>query len=249
MKTLYFLQRVPNLFTEDDKQTQALRMLKTIEPQIPVYHTRAMRREFGKNLHCVQGAKLPEHLLRHIYRTLTGDSTAIKQCKEIDQRVQLAIETEDPDLVVDLRKLNLGRPGDTFKAFFDELQRQVEAMTAADERRHGVCHMSTYLSIRDLREQVAKKLPEGTAIPSESTIIFAFAPSNLYTRAAQHYTGKIDLKFCIQRRQLRAFHPDAHYCNALYKYMRAMAVEKRESALFLSCDDKAKVRNTFLLYL
>ena len=36
---------------------------------------------------------------------------------EIDSRVKLATETNDPDLVVDLRHLNKGRPGNMFDLF------------------------------------------------------------------------------------------------------------------------------------
>ena len=38
-------------------------------------------------------------------------------CQEIDKRVQLALETEDPDLVTDMRHLNKDQPGDTFDVF------------------------------------------------------------------------------------------------------------------------------------
>ena len=61
-------------------------------------------------------------------------------CTEIDARVKVAIETEDLDLVLELRHLNKGRPGDTFNNFFEELEKLVEEETAGDERRHGISH-------------------------------------------------------------------------------------------------------------
>ena len=127
----------------------------------------------------------------------------------------MTIETDDPDLTIDLRHLNEGRPGDTFAVFFRELELVVEEVTAADDRRHGIAHMSEFLSIKDLISQVQKRVPAETPIPSESTVIHAFAPLNILSKTAQYYTGKINLKHTVQRRQLRAFHADAHWCNSL----------------------------------
>ena len=229
------------MFTENDKLTYFMRMLGTIEPQVPVYHTRAMRKKFNKEIGVLNSTDVKPHVLRHVYRTLTGDASKEIDCAEIDQRVRLAIETEDPDLIIDLRHLNNGRPGDTFDVFFKQLALLVEQLTAADDRRHGIAHMSEFISIRDLISRVCEMCPEGTAIPSESTVIHAFAPPNIHAKTAQHYTGRINLKFVVQRRQLRAFHADAHYCNTLYRYFRELAIQRRDESVLVSCDDKAKV--------
>ena len=53
-----------------------------------------------------------------MYCTLTGDNSAEATSHQIDERIRLAIVTEDPELVTDLRHLNKGRPGDTFTSFF-----------------------------------------------------------------------------------------------------------------------------------
>ena len=72
--------------------------------------------------------------------------------KEIGERIQTAIDLEDPDFVLDLRTENNGRPGDKFTLFWQELERQINIMTlpAADERRHGdgIAHMAYYISLR-----------------------------------------------------------------------------------------------------
>ena len=101
--------------------------------------------------------------------------------------------------------------------------------------------MSEFLRVKDLISQVKQRVPDKTPIPSESTVIHAFAPPNIHAKTAQYYTGKINLKHMVQRRQLRAFHADAHWCSALYKYLRELAVKNRDSCMFISCDDKAKV--------
>ena len=237
---MVFLQRVLAAFTEDDKLTMAVRMLKKVEPDIPLYSTRAMRRTFQTQINSMHSVNIPKHVLRYIYCTLTGDTSSEATCSEIDERIRLAIVTEDPDLVIDLRHLNKGRPGDTFDLFFRELEVMVEQMND-DDRRHGVAHMSEFLCIRDLINKVKERIPEGSPIPSQATVIHSFAPPNMHAKASQYYTGKINLKFAIQRRQLRAFHSDAHWCSALFRYLREMAIMYRGKCLLLSCDDKAKV--------
>ena len=97
------------------------------------------------------------------------------------------------------------------------------------------------LIFSDLIKQVKTKLPEDAAVPSEATVIYSFAPTNAFSRSPQYYTGKINLKHTIQRRQLRSYHTDSHWCNALYRYVREIAITQKESCIFLSCDDKAKV--------
>ena len=100
---------------------------------------------------------------------------------------------------------------------------------------------TAFLSIRDLISRVRAKLPEGTPIPTVSTVIHYFASPNIHSKTAQYYTGKINLKFVEKRRQLRAYHTDAHWYNALYMYFRELLVKRRDNAVFVSCDDKAKI--------
>ena len=125
--------------------------------------------------------------------------------------------------------------------FFKELEAIVEDLTATDERRHGVAHLSQFLSISDLMKQVKPRVPEGTNIPLESTVIYAFAPPTMYKKTSQYYNGHVQLKHAIQRRQLRAFHTDAHWCVALYWYLRELAIQNWKKCVFISCEDKTKI--------
>ena len=86
----------------------AIQMLNKLEPEIPIYQTRTMRRLFYKQINSLHCVNIPLHALRHVYRTLTSDSSTEATSSEIDQRVQLAIESEDADLVIDLRHLYKG---------------------------------------------------------------------------------------------------------------------------------------------
>ena len=219
----------------------AIRMLNKLEPEIPIYQTHAMRRLFYKQIKSLRCVNIPLHVLRHVYRTLTSDSITGATSSEIDQRVPLAIELEDADLVINLRHLNKERPGDTFDVFFKKLANMVNQITAAEDRRHGVSHMSEFWSIRDLINQVKEKISEGSPIPSASTVFHFFAPPNMYAKTSQYYTGKTDPKFVVQHRQLCAYHTDAHWCSALFRYLQEIMIMHRDKSLLLSCDNKAKI--------
>ena len=91
-----------------------------------------------------------------------------------------------------------------------------DQIITADDIRHGVSHMSEFLSIRDLINQVKEKIPEGSPISSASTVIHSFAPPNMYAKTSQYCTRKSNIKFVVQRRQLPAYHTDAHWCYALF---------------------------------
>ena len=67
-------------------------------------------------------------------------------------------------------------------------------------------------------KRVAKECPEGTLIPSETTILFALTPKNTFVNTAKLYKRRFALKFKVQSRQLRTSHVDAHYCTAVSLY-------------------------------
>ena len=66
-------------------------------------------------------------------------------------------------------------------------------------------------------------------------------PSNPYTRTALTFISRFPLQHKIQRRQLRAAHPDDHYCAVKYKYLRNRVVAEGSNTVMFCCDDKAKV--------
>ncbi|CAC5376627.1 unnamed protein product [Mytilus coruscus] len=242
--TVIFFWKTPEGRKEDEIMTSAVKVVSRLKPSLPEFHTRQMRREFfTKFCHLpvsATGNTVPPYILRAIYRELTLDATA-DQNKALDERVRQALLAEDSDLVTDLRHINPGRLGDTFNEFFENLHQKVEQMVAADERRHNVEHMATYLSVRDLKEQVEKDLEPGSAIPSESSILYAFVPKNAHANTAKLYKSKIPLQFKIQTRQLRVSHQDDHYCSAIFKYIRQFAIKFRDCCKLLCIDDKAKI--------
>ncbi|GBC01660.1 hypothetical protein RclHR1_04280017 [Rhizophagus clarus] len=66
---------------------------------MPVYATRAMRREFVNTCDMFLG-NVEKSRVRRIYKEFTGDSTADES--EIDARVKLAFDLKDPELITDL---------------------------------------------------------------------------------------------------------------------------------------------------
>ena len=94
----------------------------------------------------------------------------------------------------------------------------------------------------------AKELPPGTPIPSESLVSLSCLPPSSRKATAKLYSGKLNIRFTIQRRQLHRHHEDNHYVNALKLYAKQFTVEGGSSVIFISYDDKAKVCTYSLLW-
>ena len=56
------------------------------------------------------------------------------------------------------------------------------------------------------------------------------------------YTGRLNVRYMIQKRQFRKTHDDAHYAAALYRYMREYALKLREYCTMVSIDDKHRLK-------
>ena len=235
-----FLWKVPEERAVNDILNATLKVTEKLKDRLPEFHTRRMRKEFVDRYCGLHSVTVPKFILRSIYSELSLNASS-DQNPTVDSRVRQAILAEDPDMVLDLRHLNKGRPGETFQPFFDILAAKIEEITAADERRHNIEHLSKFLSVKDLINDVRADLPADSLIPSESTVLFSFAPKNAYINTARLYKSKIPLQFKVQTRQLRLSHPDEHFCAALYKYMRQFAHKFRDITTFVSIDDKSKI--------
>ena len=73
--------------------------------------------------------------------------------------------------------------------------KKVDKIAAPDERRHGVAHLSKFNSLRDMIEQVTNECPGGTSIPSETNILFAFTPKNVFVNTDK--LGRFALKLKV----------------------------------------------------
>ena len=175
-----------------------------------------------------------------------GDTSSSENADQasVDERIRLIIDTQDPNLVDDLRHLNSGRPP-KYDLFWDQCNKYLEEVveTPVDERRHGeVTHLAKALSTRDLLNQVAKQCPVGVPVPSKQWLRLRFWPKNPSLKTALQYTGKLKVKFMVQARQLRHAHDDAHYCSTLFRYLRELSIKFRKYCHLICMDDKHKCK-------
>ena len=151
---------------------------------------------------------------------------------------------EDPDIITDLRAHN-GSKRTQYDKFWDEAERFLneDIATAVDDRRHGsITHLSRAISIRDFVDQVKERCPEGTLIPSYEWARLQFWPKTPSAQKSLHYTGRFRLKFMVQQRQWRHQHIDAHYAASCFRYIREYAVLFRQYSMFISIDDKHRIK-------
>ena len=130
-----------------------------------------------------------------IYKELALDATVANH-PETETRIH-AMVLGASGLVADLRSLNPGRPGGTCDLFFEKMSDYLNELTSRDDRRHGGTHMSQWLSLQDLINQVVAKCTPDTKIPSKTLVRLQFTPSNPYTRTALSFTSRFPLQHKI----------------------------------------------------
>ena len=218
------------------------KIIDKIKADVPTYHNRALRKHLISQLgHISKQSNFA--LLCEFYRQATGDqSTSLTTAeKELDARLREALEMEDADIIVDLRENN-GSRSDKYKVFWECLQRFLQESTAVHERRQSdVTYTAKAIYVRDLIQQVSKLCPD-QPVPSEQWVCLQFFPKNPRAKVATQYRSRFEVKMMVQKRQFRLEHPDSHYCAAIFRYMREYAVKYRTLSMFVSLDDKHRVK-------
>ena len=64
----------------------------------------------------------------------------------------------------------------------------------------------------------------------------------IHIHTALNYTERLRIKYMVQQRTLCKFFEDDHYCSALYKYARELAIRYTKFTSFISTDDKNKIK-------
>lgn len=82
-----------------------------------------------------------------IYKELTMDA-AVAAHPVTQERLRM-IFLGNTGLVADLRTLNPGRPSGQFDTF-NVLSGLIENITAVDDRRHGIAHLSEFISLDEM---------------------------------------------------------------------------------------------------
>ena len=234
-----------SVLTLRKKTSLSQQTIEKVKEKIPVYHTRSMRQVWQSKFGRVTAGIKP-CVLRALYKDLTNDHSSPSNVTEaeIDERMRMLLEMEDPDVVVDLRHLNSGQKS-KYDVFGSECQKflQEDVGSAVDDQRHHcVTHMAKASTVGDLIEQVNARLPAETLVPSQSWIRLQFWPKNRHAHSRIHYSGKLNIRFMVQGRQFQKTHPDTHYAAALFKYQRECAVLFRDDCAFLYLDDKHRVK-------
>lgn len=127
--------------------------------------------------------------------------------------------------------------------FWDEAKKYIneDLGVAVDDRRHGeVTHLAKAISVRDLREQVTVRCPHDTPIPSEEWLRLQFWPKTPKARVSLQYTGRLNVRFMIQKRQFRKSHEDEHYAAAVFRYLREYAIILKDAMVCI--DDKHRLK-------
>lgn len=234
-----FIWRISPNVEEADAVAKNTEVIQLLKQELPSYHTRAMRRSFIRKASLICNLKAKD--ARFIYKQLSGDSAEAETAdqKEIDARVYQAFEMEDPDIITDLRCHNKGQPS-KYDAFFEKAKQYLENVieTAVDERRHDeMTHLAQAISVPDLLRCVKETCPPETAIPSEQWLRLQFAPKCASTYASLQFTGKLQVKFQVQSRQLRKTHEDTHYASAIFRYLKEFCIKFRDFTVFVCMDD------------
>ena len=130
----------------------------------------------------------------------------------MDQRVCEALMMEDPEIIMDLRQIQV----------------------SVHERRHGmVTFIAKAISEPDLIE-IEKLCLADIPIPSEPWVHLNFCPRTPHTQVAKRHTGHLEAKHMIQKHQFRKSHLDSHYCAAIFRYMRDYVIKYRDRSVSMT---------------
>ena len=242
--SLWFIWRLPSDLAKQNT-CKAKSVLDNIEKGIAVYHTREMRRQFSNRYNLLtKTSACSQVVLINMYQSLTGDVSSTSISQGVQDRLKIMLDSQDPDVCFDLRHHNSGHP-ETFE-FWKAVDGIIHenALKAVDSRRHGaVCHMALALSVRDLRDKVLAKYPTIAA----TSIEWLRYPQNEYKKTALRHTGRLNIKFMVQSRQLSFDHSDNHYAAAMFKYMREFSIKFRSYCHLVCIDDKHSIKCGILL--
>uniref|UniRef100_U9SFI0 Uncharacterized protein n=1 Tax=Rhizophagus irregularis (strain DAOM 181602 / DAOM 197198 / MUCL 43194) TaxID=747089 RepID=U9SFI0_RHIID len=219
-----FLWRVDESLNNEEIMNKSYTICNCLKSEMPTYHIQFMRKQFQHKADLILDMPTKYHQARALYQDLTGNSSLATNMTEKQIMLKQLLINGDDKVIVDLRNLN-------------------KEHVAVDDRWHGtVVHLSHAISVRDLIAQVTKICPPNTSVPSKQWLRMQFGPNNETVKVSEYYTGRLNIKYMVQARQLRVDHPDFHYASALFRYEREMAVRYREYSNLIFMDDKHRCK-------
>ena len=84
--------------------------------------------------------------------------------------------------------------------------------------------------------------PPGSQIRSEQWLHLQFWSKTPRSKVSLQYTGRLNVKFMVLKRQFRSHHDDEQYTAALYRYMKEYAIMVKEHCTMVSIDDKHRIK-------
>ncbi|CAJ0824720.1 14777_t:CDS:2 [Entrophospora sp. SA101] len=244
--TLNFVWKISQI-NEHDKNKETRNISKIYE-EIPIYFTRQMKKSVINKYSLL--IKASSSVMKVLYQDLTGDVSKPndEQSKDIQERIKLMLDTQDPDIMIDLRK-TIGERSTKFDIFWDEMEDYFnENSPSVHERRYTTTlYMPIAMSVNDLLQTILERLrnkyngdiPPEIEIPSNEWVRLQFWPKSEFARSRN--TGRFRIRYKVQARQLRKFHVDAHYCAALWKYFCEFSIKFKDHTTLICADDKHKV--------
>ena len=147
-----YLWRIDNNANEEELVNKHYEIRNNLKQTLQVYHTRVMRKEFLDTVDLYVG-KVEKAKMRYIYSTWLKDSAASinSETQNIDDRVEMMFELEDPGLITDFRKINEGRlpKYDLFWEYSSKYLEGIaqESILAVNDRRHDIFqHLAVAIS-------------------------------------------------------------------------------------------------------
>ena len=129
------------------------------------------------------------------------------------------------------------------------MENYISEKTAVDDRRHAglegytvVVNMTIASSHASIYQECIEKTGRSRIeVPSHTWFLLQFWPCSHAGANVLHYTGRFKVKRMIQARLFRKNNPDAHYCNAIYNFMKQRAIKHTTDWTFFNADAKYKV--------
>lgn len=165
--------------------TSAARFVQTARPRLKEFHTRAQRRYFKEQLKNV--ASVLPAVSDMIYKELTMDA-AVAANPVTQERLRM-IFLGNTGLVADLRTLNPGRPSGQFDTF-NVLSGLIENITAVDDRRHGIAHLSEFISLDEMIKKNSLHVRKVVQFCQRAWYVFSL-PLETHTQK-QHKISQVD---------------------------------------------------------
>jgi hypothetical protein len=82
--------------------------------------------------------------------------------------------------------MDIGRPSGQFDTFFNVLSGLIENITAVDDRRHGIAHLSEFISLDEMIKKTKSACPEGSV-----EIKCSGSPKGTFALSSQKYKAQL----------------------------------------------------------